>query len=230
MSCLLPLTPVAAQELSNNNISADVSVASDYRFRGYSRSGGDPAVDANLDVTLPLDQVTSVFSGTTGTLFPENSRYGSAELDLYGGLQRNLGAIRLAAGARGYFFANGSAPNYYEVFGSGSADYGPLSARLGLAVAPERTDYGNGRRVYVYTDLNGGIPRTPFTLGAHFGRETANGVPEKLDWSLTTTYVHSPMTVSLSYVARSRVVPSDFGLNKASVARAALLLKLGASF
>lgn len=219
-----------AQDRATPDVSGNVEIASDYRFRGYSRSQEEPVVQADLDVTLPVGDRTSLFSGGNGTLTKSNPDYGSFQAQVYAGLEQEVGALRLSFGGRGYVFPDVSGKDYYEFFGSGQTQFGPLSAKLGVAFAPDQQGYGGKRGIYVYSDLDAGIPGTPLTVATHLGWEDNAFFRDKLDWRLGVTYVRSPFSLGLDYVDTNRSAPFiDHGKIK-NGADAAMVVRLGVAF
>lgn len=219
-----------AQERVTPDISGDVEVASDYRFRGYSRSQEEPVAQASLDATLPVGGSTSLFSGGIGSLTQGNPDYGSFQAQVYAGVEQQVGIFRLSLGGRGYLFPDLSAKDYYELFGSGQTQFGPLSAKLGFAFTPDQRNYGGKRGIYVYSDLDAGIPGTPLTVASHLGWEDNALFRDKLDWSLDLVYVRNPFSLSLGYVDTNRSAPFLKGGKLKNGADAALVVKLGAAF
>lgn len=219
-----------AQDGAAADISGNLEIATDYRFRGYSRSQEEPVAQGGLDVTLPVSDRTSVFTGGTGVLTKSNPEYGFFQAQIYAGLEQEVGAFRLTFGGRGYVFPDVSGTDYYELFGSGRTQFGPLSAKLGVAFAPDQQNYGGKPGIYVYSDLDAGIPGTPLTVETHLGWEDNAFFRDKLDWSLGVTYVKNPFSVGLDYVDTNRSAPFiDHGKIR-NGADAALLLRLGAAF
>lgn len=226
-----PLAQAAgAQERVTPDFSANVEIATDYRFRGYSRTQEEPAVQADLDAAYPLSGGTSLFLGGIGSITKSNPDYGSFQAQVYGGLEEDVGMFRLSFGGRGYVFPDVSTKDYYELFGSGQAQFGPLSAKLGLAFAPDQRNYGGKRGIYVYSDMDTGIPGTPLTVATHLGWEDNALFHDKLDWSLSLTYVRSPFSLSLGYVDTNRSAPFIDDGNLKNGADATLVIRLGTAF
>lgn len=219
-----------AQDRSTPDVSGNVEIANDYRFRGFSRSQEEPVVQADLDVTLPVSDRTSLFSGGLGTLTKSNPNYGAIQAQVYAGVEQEVGAFRLTFGGRGYVFPDVSGKDYYELFGSGQTRFGPLSAKFGVAFAPDQQSNGGKRGIYVYSDVDAGIPGTPLTVGSHLGWEDNALFRDKLDWSLGVTYVRSPFSLGLDYVDTNHSAPFIGHGKVKNGADAALVVRLGAAF
>src|SRR3954447_16968594 len=68
------------------SVSGGVTLLSDYRFRGISRSGGDPALQGQITVSLPI----GLYAGVRGTTLKGVRALGDAELDLYAGYSASI--------------------------------------------------------------------------------------------------------------------------------------------
>lgn len=199
-------------------LSGNVQVVSDYRFRGISRSGGDFAVQGRLDV----DHASGVYAGVWASSMNDAPFQGDAEVNLYGGWSGEIGSgIRADAGLRYYLFpdADGGDTDFFEPYASLTATLGPASARLGVAYAWDQSALGGDDNLYVYTDLDAGIPNTPVSVAAHLGysdgalspeRRTGAGSGGGFDWSLGASYALTRnLAVGASYVgAEGRSIAS----------------------
>lgn len=229
LSALLTQT-AWAQDGVQTDLSGSIEVATDYRFRGYSRSREEPAARADVNVAVPIGVSTSVFAGGTGIITRGNRDFGSLQAQAYAGMQQEAGRIRLTLGGRGYLFPDAERKNYFELFGSGQTQLGPLSAQLGVAFAPEQRSYGGKRGIYVYSDLDAGIPGTPLTVAGHLGWEDNAQFRNKLDWSVGLSYIRSPYSVGLDYVDTNRFAPYTEDRRLKNGADATLVVRLAASF
>ena len=219
-----------AQDHVTPELSGSVEVATDDRFRGYTRSAGEPVARASLDVAVPIGARTTLFSGATGSVTGSNPDYGALQTQFYAGVEQEAGAFRLTLGGRGYIFPNVAGKDYYEIFGDGRTQIGPISAKLGFALAPGQRHYGGRRGIYIYSDLETGIPGTPLTAAAHYGWEDNARFSGKSDWSLSLVYIHSPWSLGLGYTDTNRSALFARDGKQKDGAGAALVATLGASF
>ncbi len=179
--------PAAAQEASEKNlplssdigeptpttgpitISGNVSVVSDYRFRGISFSGGDPALQGGFDIV----HESGAYVGTWGSSLDSAGGFGELELDLYAGYSAEVAdGITVDGGLLYYVYPTedtGADTDYFEPYASVSGTLGPVGAKMGVAYAWEQDSIGGEDNLYIYTDLSSGIPNTPFTVTAHLG-------------------------------------------------------------
>lgn len=203
---LLLIIPVsaAAQEGTEKAASAgpDVSggafLLSDYRFRGVSRSDGDPALQAQLTVTLP----NGLYAGGRGTTLKGFANGADAELDLYAGYNAALGpATSLDVGIMTYVFPGGRGGSVYaEPYASLSHTLGPVEATLGAKYAPPQRATGDADSLYLFGELEAGIPATPLTLTAQAGWQDSGAFGRYWNWSVGGRYAFGPVEAGLRYV------------------------------
>lgn len=205
-------------------VRAGAALVTDYRFRGLSRSSGDPAFQAEIEV----DHVAGFYAGLwTSTIDlrtagPAVDRlYGSQQLDLYGGWSGPIGGSAWTAdlGLTYYAYPDGGASKaaFFEPYAAISTTLGPASAKLGLRYAwkQQALNFDGGGKddnLYLYADLGAGIPTTPVTISAHLGYTDgalspkfatgqARGYAGGFDWSLGASYAITPnLSVGGQYV------------------------------
>lgn len=204
--CAMAATPAFAEEEtappSEFTITGNAAIVTDYRFRGISLSGGDPAIQGSINV----NHASGFYAGIWASNLEENLGYGSLETDFYAGWTGAVGGgVTADAGLLYYAYFNsgvGDDLNVFEPYASLSATLGPVTAKVGAAYAFKQTslDYfdldadGEGEdNLYVYGDLSAGIPNTPITLSAHLGYTDGALSPKLLTSSLVPT------------------IPTDFG-------------------
>src|SRR3954470_11654023 len=126
---LLAAPTSAFGQPSKAAVSGGVTLLSDYRFRGISRSGGDPALQGRITVTL----ASGLYAGARGTTLTGVRALGHAELDLYAGYSASIasGTI-LDAGLLYYTFPGGAGGgDQAEPYVSLSHSLGPVEATVG---------------------------------------------------------------------------------------------------
>ncbi|MBD3730588.1 MAG: hypothetical protein IE933_12880 [Sphingomonadales bacterium] len=198
-----------AGEESPISISGNVALTTDYRFRGVSLSGGDPAIQGGLDVALPAGFYVGTWSSSI-----DGGVYGSQELDLYAGWGTDLAeGVSFDAGLLYYVYPNGVSGvdlDYWEPYASITGTIGPVEAKVGLAYAWKQDSLGNDDNIYVYTDLSTSVPGTPLSLSAHLGYTDGVLAPPFLagtsdmtgfDYSIGASMtVFGPLSLSVSYI------------------------------
>jgi uncharacterized protein (TIGR02001 family) len=200
---LLLLVAIAAPALAEPNdeaappaaakasVSGGVTLLSDYRFRGISRSSGDPALQGQITVSLP----NGLYAGGRGTSLKGVRTLGDAELDLYAGYGATIGSgTTIDAGLTYYAFPGGAGgSDYAEPYVSLSHTLGPVEATVGAKYAWSQKALGGEDQLYLFGQIEGGIPLTPVTLTAEVGRQEAGRFGRYWNWSLGGRYAMGPV-------------------------------------
>lgn len=204
---------------SDFTITGSAAIVSDYRFRGLSLSGGDPAIQGSIGV----NHSSGFYIGTWASSLEEANGYGSMEIDLYAGFTKEIASgVTADIGVTYYLYPNsgvGDDLNYWEPYASLSTAIGPATAKVGLAYAPKQRSIdpldfdedGEGEdNLYVYTDLGIGVPNTPVSLSAHLGYTDGVQSPKLLtgqsfdggfDYSVgATANITKNLSVGVSYI------------------------------
>ena len=203
-------------------VTGAVTLLSDYRFRGISRSGGDPALQAQITITLP----NGLYAGGRGTTLKGVRALGEAELDLYAGYGASLGSgTTLDAGLVYYAFpGGGGGSDYAEPYLSLSHTLGPVQATLGAKYAWAQKALGEDDQLYLFGQLEAGIPLTPLTVTAEAGRQEAGRLGRYWNWSLGGRYALGPLEAGLRYV------DTDLAAIRGRRSGAGLVASLGVRF
>ncbi|QZH74169.1 MAG: hypothetical protein JY451_10510 [Erythrobacter sp.] len=186
-------------------LSANVALVSEYKFRGVNLSDGDIAIQGGVDVGLPA----GFYVGTWASSIDEDTvGFGHTELDIYAGWAGEFGNISTDIGVINYIYPNAGAGDfdYVEFYGSVGAGIGPASLTVGVAYAPEQNSLGGTDNFYLYSDVGVGIPGTPVSVAAHLGYTdgflTFTNDSKAFDYSigLTAEIPGSPVSVGVAYV------------------------------
>ncbi|APG63427.1 hypothetical protein LPB140_00670 [Sphingorhabdus lutea] len=211
-------------------ISGNVALTSDYRFRGIGFSDGDIAVQGGID----LSHESGFYVGTWASSIEDSPTYGHTELDIYGGWSGDIASgLNLDVGLLYYAYPNGKVgpSEYFEPYAKLSGSLGPAELTVGAAYAPKQQAIGSNDNIYVFTDLGVGIPNTPITLNGHFGYNNGSLSAVSLDgdyidYSIGADYaITSKLTGSLKFVGTDRDTPKFKGFNDDAV-----VFTLGYSF
>src|SRR5690606_7342496 len=124
-----------AQDDMGLEVSGNVALVTDYRFRGVSFSDGDIALQGGIDV----GHSSGFYVGTWASSISGGTAFGELELDVYGGWSGDLGGVTVDVGLLYYIYPTGDAPgvdtDYFEPYASVSTSLGPVGASLGVAYA-----------------------------------------------------------------------------------------------
>ena len=168
--------PVTGQ---GSDVTLEVSLLSDYRFRGVSRSDQDPAVSATLGLVLD----NGFYAGVRATSIDGNDDFlrrnpaftdlGDAQVDLYAGMSGRLGdGFEYDAGLQYYFFVDGvGATDYVEPYASLSYLIGPVYATAGAKYAPAQDALGGADMLYLFGQVDVTIPFRPWSFSARVGHQ-----------------------------------------------------------
>ena len=206
-------TPAIAQSddevASDFTVSANVALTTDYRFRGVSLSGGDPALQGGFDVAHD----SGFYIGTWASSIDGGAAYGDLELDIYAGWSGNLSdAVSVDIGVLYYIYPTedlGLDTDYIEPYASVGVNFGPAEATFGVAYAPEQDSLGGDDNLYLYTDVGFGLPGTPLTVTGHLGYTDGPLAPPLLagttddtglDWSLGASVAQGNFEVGVAYI------------------------------
>ena len=223
--CALASTPALAEDepakKPDFSVTGNVALVTDYRFRGVSLSGGDPAVQGGIT----LNHASGFYVGTWSSSLAHTPVYGDQELDLFAGWTGSVTpALTVDAGLLYYVYPSGHVgdANYWEPYASISGTLGPAKLKVGVAYDWKQKGLldNAGRHddnLYLYSNLDVGVPGTPLTVSGHVGYTDGvlapcyycAGTPTfndrtGWDWSLgASATVFGPISVGVSYIGVS---------------------------
>jgi hypothetical protein len=206
-------------------VTGNMTITSDYRFRGISQTYLGPAIQGGVDYTHPTGLYLGNWnSSVTSLVFTGGS---GIEMDLYLGYRKNFGDVGIDVGTIYYWYPRakfaGEAFDNWEVYAgaswkwvSGKLFYA-LSDYFGLDDTQANGGYwalrntdpaiplggrGNSRGTY-YLDLTATVPLTK-ELGvvAHYGmlKVEKYGELDYNDWKLGVTYDLNGWVFGAAYV------------------------------
>jgi uncharacterized protein (TIGR02001 family) len=204
--CALSATPALADDASADSaapaaastpeftLSGNVALVTDYRFRAVSQSSGDPAIQGGLT----LSHKSGLYIGTWSSSIDfgnvgGDATFGNQELDLYGGWTGPLGSnLTLDAGLLYYAYPGGHVgkAEFFEPYASLSTNIGPAKLKVGANYAWSQDAIFNDDNLYIYSNLDIGIPNTPITVSGHLGSQ---------DGPLAGSFWSSPDETTLDY-------------------------------
>ena len=233
LGALVALSPVAAMAFE---VSGNVTLTSDYRFRGISQSDTDPAIQGGFDVAFD--------NGLYAGVWASNVDFGTdadLEMDFYAGfggsisedVSYDVGYIYYDyPGTDGVDFAlNGNEKEDYEEFYA-SVSFG--DATIGAAYSD---DYwlSSGEFYYLYGDYSFSLPQG-FGLDLHYGLNNfdvasgdsnvkdaekaflSNNEDSYSDYSITVTKTMVGLDLALAWVDTDLDKKDLFGSNWADSA------------
>jgi uncharacterized protein (TIGR02001 family) len=172
-------TAQAEEPASPHTLSANVSLTSQYIFRGLSQSNEDPALQGGFDYS----HASGLYIGTWAssiTWLKDSGVYDSSslELDLYGGYRGNITEdVSFDVGVLQYYYpgekvGGAVSPNTTEIYGAVGWKW--LSAKYSYALTDAfGIDDGSGSW---YLEVGADFPLTEaLTLNLHYGKQEFDG-------------------------------------------------------
>lgn len=243
-----------AAEAPAHTVTANLSLVSEYRFRGIDQTWGKPALQGGVDYA----HTDGWYAGLWGSNVSGNSYAGgSLELDYYAGYNGKFSDdFGWTAGGYGYRFpgANfnkaatpGSSQTYDNFELNAGLSWKWISYKLSYATtdyfgANTKTGYTSGTKGSLYHDLSANYPLADdLALGFHVGRADVKAMygtvnPDYTDYKLSLAKTFKDgWNISAAYVKSTN---DAFFKNTASLAntetrdmnRGVLVLQAGRSF
>lgn len=164
-------------------IETDVSVVSDYVYRGLSRSDSGWAVQGSLTALSDDGFYMGVFGSTLNNKFNDHD----LETEFFGGYIFSKGAYDYDLSVSYDALHGGEDEGYFEFRSSIARDYGIAYLKGGINYSPDGREIGEGDSIYGYTDLDIPLPISnipPMSVALHLGYENYEGPLDKWDWSV----------------------------------------------
>lgn len=194
---MLAAAPAMAQ--GTPTISGNVALTTDYRFRGVSLSGNEPAIQGGIDASWDSGFYVGTWASSIQTFTGSNDEI---ELDLYAGYAGELGnGLGFDVGVLAYTYpgAHNFGDTWYpEIYASIGGDVGVASWTVGAAYAPD-TDNLTTDNIYLYLDGSMPLGDSPFYAMAHAGYEDGF-FSDKFDWSAGLGVAGHGLDLSVAYV------------------------------
>jgi uncharacterized protein (TIGR02001 family) len=197
-------TPALAQEeeaAEPITITGSAALVSDYRFRGFSQSSQNVAVQAGITAT----HESGFYVGTWGSSI---SFAGSSEVDIFGGWSGAVAeGVTVDVGLLYYLYPKhgGGDTDFFEPYVNLIGTVGPATIKVGANYAWSQSALGDNDAIYLHAEPSIAIPGTPFGLNGHLGYASSDAFPggfdgEVWDWSLGATATWKNLTFGVSYV------------------------------
>ncbi|KNZ34062.1 MAG: hypothetical protein AD742_01090 [Methylibium sp. NZG] len=215
VSAALAVTSIPTVALAQASpLSFNVSVTSDYRYRGISQTRLKPAIQGGVDYALPAGFYVGAWASTIKWI-EDAGGDAKIEIDLYGGYKGEITKdLSFDVGLLQYIYPGAKTaawnaaykdPNTTEAYGA--LTYGPATVKASVALTDLFGNYdfagGNSSKGSVYLeasaglDVGAGITLTP-RLGYQKVRNIANA--SYTDFALTASKDFSGFLVSAGIV------------------------------
>jgi uncharacterized protein (TIGR02001 family) len=214
MSRVFPKIPLGAILLAcapsyaDLNVSANVTLTTDYVSQGISQTQGRPALQGSIDLSGPGGLYAGLWASNVD--FKEipsedTADRASLEVDVFVGAAGQVGRLGGDIGVAYYAYPGADKDlhyDYWEVAGLLSRELGLLSVSAGLAYSPEYIGR-SGKEMYYSLDLALTGPEE-VRFGLHMGRENiedniAYGVHDYTDWKVSAFKDFDGFGIELGY-------------------------------
>ncbi|MEG3181118.1 TorF family putative porin [Sphingomonas sp. LT1P40] len=226
-------TPAFAQEETEApadpfTITGSATVVSDYRFRGFSQSNEEAAIQGGFTVA----HESGLYVGTWGSSIGFAN---GTEIDVFAGFAKEIASgLTADIGATLYLYPGVSDTSVIEPYFALTGTVGPATIKGMVAYAPGGQDsLGDASAVYTSVTATIGIPETPFKLKGSLGHSWSDsylggydGDSKVLDYSVGVEATWKVLTLGVSYVNTNEDAP----FKEAFGADGAVLFTLGAAF
>lgn len=186
------------------DIAGNVTLASDYTFRGISQTDEKPAIQGGFDYAHDSGLYAGVWASNVDF---EDGDEAEVEIDLYAGMTGQAGDLGWELGALYYNYpgvadSSGLKYDYWEFGPTLTYPLGPASASLLMLWSP---NFFNETGKGLYTELGLSAPVGPATVGATFGhqdieRNAKFGTPDYNNWTVYASTELAGIGLKLAYV------------------------------
>lgn len=200
--------PTAGEPTPEYSLTANVTLASQYRYRGLMQTNNQPAIQGGFDFTHASGLYLGNWNSSISWLNDSNSKVSApVEMDFYGGYKGNLAPdVPFDLGVLQYYYPGDypsgyTSPDTTELYAG--LGYGPVLFKYSIAMT---NLFGFADSKYSqYFDLSGNFD-TGFwglTVDAHVGRQTVRNVTDGAytDWKLGLTKDFGQgLAISIAYI------------------------------
>ncbi|MFC1664365.1 TorF family putative porin [Pseudomonadota bacterium] len=197
-----------AAEKSSHSVSANVTLATDYVFRGVSQTNGDPAIQGGFD----YNHAKGFYAGlwASNVEFNENAALAptaavneaTLELDLYAGYGGSFGKNHSYDLGLLYYAYPGSENSlnydFFEAYGGVDFSLGSKTT-LGLKLSYSPEFFGEtGEATYLEANVNFAISDN-FGIGLHYGSQKIDVGDDYTDWKVSLAGSGAGFDLELAY-------------------------------
>lgn len=213
-------SPDEAEEMSDGgftfpgDISATVTITTNYVFRGISQTDNNPAIQGSFDYSVGLVEDLDFYAGIWGSNidFGDEADFGgeslgTLELDFYGGVTYALSDNASVGGSIVYYFYPGADDSldfdYIEFGLDASYDFGPVATAINFAYSPDFFG-GSEDGFYIAGSAEAPLPYG-LTASAGLGFQAISdndtfGTPDYLEWNIGVGYAIAGFDLLLQYI------------------------------
>jgi len=232
---LTALLIVAGITVAQAQVSTNLGVTSDYRFRGISQTQLAPAVQGGIDFADKSGLYIGNWNSSVSSQMYTNGA--GLESDFYAGYKKEFGGITFDVGSYNYLYPRASAANGAR-FDTNEVYIGASRGPVALKASQSVSDYfgaanSTGSRYY-QADVAFPVA-AKITLNAHAGMTSVanNSTLNYNDYNVGATYDLSGWAISAKYYTNSSLgsgVVSGNTINGLDLTKNALVVSASKSF
>jgi len=178
---LMTASPLAISTAAAEvTFSGNVTLTSDYMYRGISQTDNGPAIQGGFDLEHSSGFYAGIWASNLDFSTDTTNDNSDIEIDYYAGVAGEFSnKIGWDVGVLYYSYPSSSdADNgdydFTEVYGSLSYDFGPAALTGGLAYSSDFFGSNTGDATYVTLDVDVPLPNE-FALNLHYGDQSIDG-------------------------------------------------------
>lgn len=195
------------------SFSANISLTSEYYFRGLSQTDDAPAIQGGFDYEVPLGEPVGLYLGVWGSNVDFNEAAGvdgaTIEIDWYGGLRGNIGdtGISWDVGFIYYTYPGADSSLDYDFIEAQAAigyDFGVAAVTASVNYSPE--NFGDsGAAFYPKLAVDVPVPGIKdLTLSGYVAKqyiddEAVFGSPDYVEWNIGIGYSVAGFDFAVNY-------------------------------
>ncbi len=195
--------PLIDAKALGGELTANVAVVSEYRFRGIAQSDDTPALQGGFDFKHGSGAYVGIWGSSVN--FNDGDQ-ATVELDYYGGIAGQVRGVSWDVGVIYYDYPGAASAldyDYLEFKGSLGYDFGVAAATGTIFYSPDFFA-GSGDAVYLSGDVKVPVGKK-VTLGLHVGHQDVekNAVfvlPDYTDYSASLTVNLAGFDVTAAYI------------------------------
>jgi len=157
------------------DVSGQLTLVSDYRFRGVTNSSFDPAVQAGVTVQGGWGFSGGVWASTVGDIGGAQ-----AEIDVFAAKSFTVKKAKVSVGGIGYLYPGADTLGYGEATVSVSRRFKRANFTIGANYALPQPSLNHKDNIYAFSNVNvplAKVGRTPIALSGGFGVEQGAFAP-----------------------------------------------------
>lgn len=206
----------AAAPASGFTPSSNVSIVSNYLYRGMAQTNGGTAIQGGFDLAHSSGAYAGVWASSISWLATSGSTGG--EFDTYAGYKTAVSDVGVDVGFLRYNYPGSYASGFVsadtdEVYGAVS--YSIVTAKLSYSTSNLFGVANSKNSTYLELNANYPIADTGITVGGHYGKQTVanNSASDYTDYKLSVSKDFSGYVLGLAYSSTNVASTNGLGVS-----------------